>query len=167
VELVSSDPGWQSAFGQIAAELRTALAGTGAVIEHIGSTAVPGLAAKPIIDIAIGVHGDVGIDRIIRLLEPFGWIYRGDAGDEGGHLFALNDQPDHRIAHLHVVSTDDPQWTWYLAFRDRLREDAAARAAYEELKRQLADRFPQDRKAYTAAKESFVRRLVASPFQRE
>jgi GrpB-like predicted nucleotidyltransferase (UPF0157 family) len=124
---------------------------------------VPGLAAKPIIDIAIGVQGEMRIDRIIRVLEPLGWIYRGDAADDGGHVFVFDDRPDHRIAHLHVVSTDDPQWLRYLAFRDRLRRDPVARAEYDALKRRLANQFPEDRKAYTAAKESFIRHMVTSP----
>jgi GrpB-like predicted nucleotidyltransferase (UPF0157 family) len=163
VRVADSNPGWQSAFGQIAAELRTALAGLEVTVEHVGSTAVPGLAAKPIIDIAIDVRGDLQIDRVIRRLEPLGYIYRGDGGDGGGHLFVLDDQPDHPIAHIHVVSTDDPRWSRYLAFRDRLREDAAARAEYEHLKRQLADQFPNDRGAYTAAKESFIHGLFTRP----
>jgi GrpB-like predicted nucleotidyltransferase (UPF0157 family) len=95
-----------------------------------------------------------------RALEPLRYIYRGDEGGEGGHLFVLEDEPEHRIAHIHLLSSGDPQWTRYLAFRDRLREDAAARAEYGHLKRQLADQFPDDRGAYTAAKESFIQGLL-------
>jgi len=163
VDVVGSDPGWQLAFDQIAAELHTGLTSLEVTVEHVGSTAVPGLAAKPIIDIAIGVDGDVEIEPVVRRLEPLGYIYRGDLGDEGGHLFVLEDQPDHRVAHIHVVSTGDPQWSRYLAFRDRLRGDMQARTEYECLKRQLARRFPDNRGAYTAAKESFIQRLLASP----
>jgi GrpB-like predicted nucleotidyltransferase (UPF0157 family) len=156
VKIADSEPCWQSAFEQLAAQLRGVLTGLRASVEHVGSTAVPGLAAKPIIDIAIGIRGGAGIDHVIGAVEPLGYIYRGDAGSDGGHLFVLDDQPDHRIAHLHVVSAEDPQWQRYLAFRDLLRQDPLARADYENLKRQLAIQFPEDRKAYTAAKKSFI-----------
>jgi GrpB-like predicted nucleotidyltransferase (UPF0157 family) len=164
VEVADSDPRWQLVFDGLAAELRPALAGLDAAVEHVGSTSVPGLAAKPIIDIAIGVRGDIAIDRIIRLLEPLGYIYRRDEGASGGHLFVVDEdgQPGHRIAFVHVVAIDDPQWSRYLAFRDRLREDPDARAAYERLKRQLAAEFPRDRVGYTAAKEAFIQGLLTS-----
>jgi GrpB-like predicted nucleotidyltransferase (UPF0157 family) len=163
VVIADSDPDWPSAYAEIAAGLQAALAGLGARIEHVGSTSVPGLAAKPIIDVAVAVEDDTIIGRVIRAVQLAGWIYRGDQGAEGGHVFALDDRPDHRIAHLHVVLAGDPQWTRYLAFRDRLRQDPAARAAYEALKRQLAVQFPGDRKGYTEAKESFIRSLNSPP----
>lgn len=80
-----------------------------------------------------------------------------------GHLFVVDeqDQPGHRIAYIHVVSTDDPQWSRYLGFRDLLRENPDARVQYEQLKRRLASEFPNDRIGYTAAKESFIRSLLA------
>jgi GrpB-like predicted nucleotidyltransferase (UPF0157 family) len=163
VEVTGSDPGWQLVFDGLAAELRAALASLDAAVEHVGSTSVPGLAAKPIIDIAIGVHGDIAIDRITRLLEPLGYSYRRDDGARGGHLFVVDaaDQPGHQIAYIHIVATDDPQWPRYLAFRDRLRADPDACARYEHLKRQLASEFPNNRVGYTAAKESFIRVLLA------
>ena len=157
VTIADSEPSWQSAFEQLAGQLRGVLASVRVSVEHVGSTAVPGLAAKPIIDIAIGIRGGVEIDHVMGAVEPLGYVYRGDAGREGGHLFVLDDRPDHRIAHLHVVSTEDPQWLRYLAFRDVLRRDPLARADYENLKRQLALQFPEDREAYTAAKEPFIR----------
>jgi GrpB-like predicted nucleotidyltransferase (UPF0157 family) len=164
VEVVDSDPGWQVVFDRLAGELRTALAGLDVTVEHVGSTSVPRLASKPIIDIAIGVNGDIAIDRIIGLLEPLGYIYRRDEGGSGGHLFVVDKdgQPGHRIAYIHVVATDDPQWSRYLGFRDRLREDPEARAKYAHLKRQLASQFPNDRIGYTDAKESFIRSLLAT-----
>lgn len=160
VTVTASNPDWPAVFDQLAAEIRVALADIPAVIEHVGSTAVPGLAAKPIIDIAIGVEDHLELSRLIEALGPLGYIYRRDDGDAGGQLFVLDgDQPGHRIAYVHIVTTTDPQWQRYLAVRDRLRQDPDARAAYDQLKRELAEQFPSDRGSYTDAKESFIRGL--------
>jgi GrpB-like predicted nucleotidyltransferase (UPF0157 family) len=162
VEVADSDPRWQEVFDSLAAEIQSALADLDAKVEHVGSTSVPDLAAKPIIDIAIGVPSPLVLDRMIQLLEPLGCIYRRDEGASGGQLFVVDEdnRPGHRIAYIHVVTTDDPQWTRYLAVRDRLRADPRARAEYQQLKQQLAREFPNDRVAYTAAKESFIQSLL-------
>jgi GrpB-like predicted nucleotidyltransferase (UPF0157 family) len=151
-------------FDALAAELRTALADLDVVVEHVGSTSVPGLAAKPIIDIAVGVRGEIAIDRIIQILQPLGYVYRRDEGASGGQLFVVDEegQPGNRIAYIHVVTADDPQWARYLGFRDLLRENPDARIAYEQLKRRLAAEFPDDRIGYTNAKESFIENLLAT-----
>ena len=162
VEVADSDPRWQQVFERLAAELRSALAALPARVEHVGSTAVPGLAAKPVIDIAVGVLSPLVIKRVIQLLEPLGYIYRRDEGTRGGQLFVVDEdgRPGHRIGYIHVVATDDPQWTRYLAVRDRLRADPRARADYQQLKQQLARQFPHDRIAYTAGKETFIQDLL-------
>lgn len=85
-------------------------------------------------------------------LEAAGWIYRGDARDEGGHVFVLESHPYRRIAHLHVVARGGTQWRNYLRFRDLLRADASARAQYEATKLLLAAAHPADREAYTLGK---------------
>jgi GrpB-like predicted nucleotidyltransferase (UPF0157 family) len=162
VRLVDSDPGWPGAFQRLAAELSLALGPHAAAIEHVGSTAVPGLAAKPILDVAVGLSPDADPARVLAILEPLGWIFRGDKGD-AGLLLVLEDHPLHRVAHLHVVGFGDARWHRYLAFRNRLRADPAARASYAELKRDLAERFAGDRAAYTEAKHAFIAGLLAQP----
>lgn len=92
-------------FAQIEAELRAALADLPATVENVGSTSVPGLAAKPVIDVTVGIGGGIDLDRIVAALKPTGYLYRGDLGGWGGQLFILEDKPDHRIAYIHVVST--------------------------------------------------------------
>jgi GrpB-like predicted nucleotidyltransferase (UPF0157 family) len=162
VEVADSDPRWQLVFDRLAADIRSALASLDAIVEHVGSTSVPGLAAKPIIDIAIGLPGPIAIDRVIALLEPAGCIYRRDERAHGGQLFVIDEdgQPGRRIAFLHVVAVDDPQWSRYLAFRDLLRADPRARAEYQQLKRQLAAEFANDRVGYTSAKATFIESLL-------
>jgi GrpB-like predicted nucleotidyltransferase (UPF0157 family) len=129
-------------------------------VEHVGSTAVPGLAAKPILDVVVGLAPGADPDRVIAALEPLGYQFRGDKGTEGGVLLVLEDRPAHRVAHLHLVGHGDAQWRRYLALRDRLRGDPATRAAYARLKERLAARFSGDRRAYTAAKAAFIARLL-------
>jgi GrpB-like predicted nucleotidyltransferase (UPF0157 family) len=160
VRLAASDPGWPAAFQRLAAELRAALGEEAVAVEHVGSTAVPGLAAKPILDVAVGLAPGADPDRAIAALGPLGWRFRGDKGDEGGLLLVLEDRPAHRVAHLHLVGHGDVQWRRYLALRDRLRADPAARAAYARLKERLTTRFGGDRRAYTAAKAAFIAQLL-------
>jgi GrpB-like predicted nucleotidyltransferase (UPF0157 family) len=130
-------------------------------IQHVGSTAVPGLAAKPIIDIAVAVASLVDVQRCRPLLIALGYLDRGDAGREGGYVFVKERVPEVRTHHLHMVTIDDPQWANYLSFRDRLRADAALRKEYAALKWKLQERFACDRQGYTAAKDAFIRRVLA------
>ena len=164
VEVAESDSRWRLVFDALAAQLRTALADLDVVVEHVGSTSVPGLAAKPIIDVAVGIRGEIAIERIIQVLGPLGYIYRRDEGASGGQLFVVDEdgQPGNRIAYVHVVTTADPQWARYLGFRDLLRGNPDARIEYEELKRRLAAEFPDDRIGYTSAKQSFIEHLLAT-----
>ena len=129
-------------------------------VQHVGSTAVDGLEAKPIIDIALAVTSAEDVPRLRRPLEGLGYVYRGDAGSDGGHLFVKESAPDVRTHHLHVVSVDDAQWHQWVLFRDRLRADGALRARYAGLKKVLKERYAEDRKGYTEAKHEFVRGLV-------
>lgn len=98
------------------------------------------------------------IPELVEPLTKIGYIYRGDGGDNGGHLFVKESAPDVRTVHLHVVVYGDWQWQNYLRFRDLLRWDGHLRREYAILKQELGVRYADDRKAYTAAKEDFIRR---------
>jgi GrpB-like predicted nucleotidyltransferase (UPF0157 family) len=161
VRLVDSDSAWPRAFERLAAELRTALGEPAVAVEHVGSTAVPGLVAKPILDLVVGLAPATDSDRVILAIERLGYQFRGDKGDTGGLLLVLEDGPAHRIAHVHVVPHGGERWRQYLAFRDRLRIDPDARAAYADVKRSLGEQFAGDRQAYTAGKEAFVAGLLS------
>jgi GrpB-like predicted nucleotidyltransferase (UPF0157 family) len=162
VELVPSDPSWPYAFERLAGRIREACGPLAVAIEHVGSTAVPALRAKPIIDIALGLSIDAGVDDLVAVLSPLGFIFRGDHGEDGGLLFVLDDAREHRIAHVHAVAYGGKQWSLYIALRDRLRADAATRIAYENVKDKLAQEFPHDRQAYTAGKDAFLAALLTS-----
>lgn len=155
VFLREHDPAWLAIGAQIVARLRPLLGERAVAVEHVGSTAVPGLAAKPIIDIAVGVLAK-GPD-LIALLESDGWIYVGERpDDDGGTLLVTETAPGHRTAHLHVVLHNGSEWRRYLIFREALRSDPALRAAYARLKLELAAAHPRDRAAYTEGKSEFV-----------
>jgi GrpB-like predicted nucleotidyltransferase (UPF0157 family) len=136
------------------------LDGTTAHVEVIGSSSVLGLLAKPIIDLAVGLSADRPLSPVRKRLEADGWIYRGDAGANGGHIFVLEARPRHRVAHLHVVTYDGDSWRSYLRLRDLLRRNPEARQRYEAVKVALAAREPVDRKAYTSGKSDVVASLL-------
>lgn len=157
--LVDYDPRWPQLFAEESALLSPILmpwlAGP---IEHIGSTAVPGLAAKPVIDImaAIGTLDDSR--EAIVAVRSLGYLY-APYHSEAEHWFC-KPGPSFRTHHLHLVPFRSHVWTACIAFRDRLREDSAIAAEYLELKRSLAASFTNDREAYTSGKDEFVTRIL-------
>lgn len=143
---------WPRAFAEAAARIQAALGERALAIEHYGSTAIPGLRAKPIIDLIIGV---ADIDHGLDFVEPMaalGYDYAGSQGIPDHHIFGRGAVRTHLA---HVVIHQSPSWVRALAFRDRLRADPAARAAYEALKSRLAAT-AQSRGDYTAGKAQFV-----------
>lgn len=162
VRLERSRVEWASLARDLAGEAARGLGADAIRVEHIGSTAVPGLLAKPIVDIAVGVGRGADHEAVCRRLETLGWIYRGDAGEEGGHVFILERGSGIRIAHLHVVEHEGAQWRRYLALRDRLQKDPAARAAYEQAKLALIEEHGTDnsKRAYTSGKTAILRELL-------
>ena len=160
VRLARTELSWSSVAARMIAEIRDALGGHVVGVEHVGSTAVPDMLAKPIIDIAILMAAEAPCEAVVNSLTALGYEFRGDAGDDGGLVFVLDARPRHRVAHLHAIGHSDPQWSRYLAFRDLLRSDPVARSAYERAKRELATAYPADRKAYTAAKQDVIERLM-------
>lgn len=160
VRLTPARTEWAAIAEELVAVIDEALGEQVVAVEHVGSTAVPGLAAKPIIDIAAGVASDTAPDAVMEPLKGLGYEFRGNAGDSGGLVFVLSDRPQHRISHLHAVAHGGSQWHRYVAFRDLLLKHESARLVYEHTKNELAARFPDDRKSYTAAKEQVVRSLL-------
>jgi GrpB-like predicted nucleotidyltransferase (UPF0157 family) len=162
VRLVRADAGWASIARELAAEISAVLANVARAVEHVGSTAVPGLLAKPIIDLAVATRPGTAVDDVAEPMSRLGWIYRGDAGDDGGWVFVLEDSPWHRVAHAHGVEFGGSQWVQYLQFRELLRRSAAARRTYEETKQRLAQKYPDGRRRYTAGKDATVQHLLAA-----
>jgi GrpB-like predicted nucleotidyltransferase (UPF0157 family) len=123
-------------------------------VEHIGSTAVPGLAAKPIIDLDVVVARSADLAEAIRLLGGIGYIREGDLGIPGREAFrSPSGTPRH---HLYVLSAGVTELRRHLAFRDALRTDEVLRDRYAALKRALAEERQGDRSGYTEAKSAFI-----------
>jgi len=144
--------------------VREALSGVadeGAIaVEHVGSTSVEGILAKPVIDLAVGVTDGVDRSAVAARLVELGYLYRGDAGEDGGLLFMLESRPWVRVVHAHVVELGGRQWRDYLALRSVLRSSADARDAYGRVKVDLAAAAPDDPRGYTDGKTEVVRRLL-------
>jgi GrpB-like predicted nucleotidyltransferase (UPF0157 family) len=160
VRVVDHDPSWSALFAKEREILYRALSGIADDIQHVGSTAVAGLPAKPILDIAIAVRTLDLVPNIVESLTGIGYTYRGDASDAGGHLFVKEPEPDIRTVHVHVVEHGGIQWKNYLLFREILREDSDVRKRYADIKQNLARQFPDDRKSYASAKDEFVQGVL-------
>ena len=160
IEIVPYDPLWPNVFASLRSRLTAALPDLALRVEHIGSTAVPGLAAKPIIDVTVVVDTLDHLPAVIGLLATLGYRHDGDLGLPGRESFtAPVDGPLH---HLCVCAADHPNLASALAFRDYLRTHPDTARAYAELKYFLASRFRNDRPSYTAAKSAFISRVVAT-----
>ena len=151
---------WFDAGTRLRNDVAGRLAGSVAGVEQIGSSSVLTMLAKPIVDIAVGLGEEHEFSIVRDRLEATGWIYRGDVGANGGHVFVLETKPRHRVAHLHVVDYNGEQWGNYLRLRDILRRSPTARARYESVKQQLASDFGNDRTAYTDGKSDVVQVLL-------
>ncbi len=161
VIVVEYDPSWPERYERERASIVEALGDVmeGVVhIEHVGSTAVPSLAAKPIIDIMIGVRELPVGEGCIQPLESLGYEYRGEAGIPGRYYFRKGNPRSH---HLHMVQHGTEFWQRHLLFRDLLRERPAVAREYAALKKELAAQYRTDRLAYTEAKTPFIDAALA------
>ena len=159
IHIAPYDESWPERFNQEQAVLNRTLSHwlTGA-IEHVGSTAVPGLAAKPVIDIMVGVESLEASRPAIAVLGKIDYCYFPYRA-ESMHWFC-KPSPSFRTHHLHLVPFQSPLWVERLAFRDYLRTHAEAVREYAEFKYRLAQQHRFDRESYTDAKTSFVMRIV-------
>lgn len=160
VRVAPYDPSWAQLGRQACATIRKACVDLPIEVEHVGSTAVAGLSAKPIVDIVVGLPDVASVAALKSRLTHIGYIYHGEGEGGIGHLFVWESEPDIRTIHVHAVRHGSPYWKEYVCLRDILRQDADIRRRYEELKRKNATRFPNDRNGYTAAKNDFVREVL-------
>ncbi len=162
IALVPYDPEWPRRFETTRALLARVLAPwLEGGIHHIGSTAVPGLASKPIIDMMAGVHDFEEARAAFGPLETEGYLYSPHRPGIAHH-FAKTSAGTTRVTHgLHLTKPGSDLWRERLAFRDALRDDRALAAEYEALKLALAQERSEDITAYTAGKRAFVVRVLA------
>ena len=162
-------PEWSVAFTKIKQELQSALRGLPYRIEHVGSTAVPHLASKPIIDVDIIYSADDEFHPIKSRLLTIGYYHNGNQGIEAREVFKRNGRVYNQVLdkvrhHLYVCPADSPALQRHLLFRDALRNDASARKQYERMKYGLAERAHQNQAVYADLKEltvnDFIDRLI-------
>ena len=160
VRLEEHRPEWESMAAETAALLKRILGGDAEDVQHVGSTAIRGIPAKPILDLAVAVRRPEDIFRHNDELAAHGIVFRGE-DHPGQWLYVMGDfEKDTRTHHIHVVLSGSAEWENYRNFRDYLNENAAAASEYAALKRQLAASCALDRKAYTAGKGALVARLL-------
>lgn len=160
VRLAPHNPRWAVLFAEASRELRDALGTAILAVHHVGSTAVPGLWAKPILDLLVSIPNFEEAVELVPDLAAIGYEFRPNEETPDRHYFRRR----RGIARTHHLSLAEPASRHHrvtLAFRDALRADPDTANAYAELKRQLAQRYPRDRPAYTDSKTAFVEAVLA------
>jgi len=160
VKLSPYNPKWPEIFKKEKKMLQKALGKMIIDIQHVGSTAVSRIPAKPIIDIAVAVPelSRKEVEKYIEPLKKVGYEYRGEDRPRE-HLFVKGGE-EKRICHLHMVKFDSKAWKDYLLFRDYLRTHKKVATKYAELKLELAKKFSGNRKLYTANKDNFIQKIL-------
>ena len=151
------DPVWPRQFEALRSRIATVLAELALAIEHVGSTAVPGLAAKPIIDIDVLLKSAADLPLAVTRLSSLGYEHRGDLGIAGREAFRTH--PNDVAHHLYVCLPDDGEYQRHIEFRDYLRTHPEAANAYATLKRKLV-KTALSRETYTQAKSEFVEGIL-------
>lgn len=158
VRLLPYQDGWRDLFSEEKARLQAALGGHVLDIQHVGSTSIPGLPAKPIIDIAIAVENFDKAVVCIQPIENLGYIYRGENGIPRRHYFRKGDPRTH---HIHMNEITGLDWENQILFRDYLIRHPEAVQAYAALKISLAQNYPADREQYTSEKSPLIRQILS------
>ncbi len=158
VEIVDYHRQWPDLFRREADCIQDACGDAVQTIEHIGSTSVPGLAAKPVLDIMPGLEELEDGDRMVEPMIALGYEYRGDYGIPGRHLF-VRFEDNLSIVHAHAFVVDSDQWIRHLSFCRYLQRHADVAKEYERLKRDLAARHADDRDTYTDEKTDFIKSI--------
>lgn len=162
IVLVPHDPAWALRFSEERARIAAVFADVpGVEIEHVGSTAIPGIAAKPVIDLMLGAPSLADIEARIPAVEALGYRYvREFEAELPERRYFRRAARGPRTHHLHAVVLGGPFWRDHLAFRDFLRRHPADARAYESLKHSLAESCDGDREVYTDGKSAFVRGIL-------
>ena len=158
VRLRQYTPLWAELFLVEAGHIRGALGELALDVQHVGSTAVPGLRAKPILDIAIAIPAIDDVSKCATPLADLGYQIACWADLENDFVFEKGLERTH---HVHLVERKSRQWSDYIRFRDALRRNAQLVGEYEQIKMALGGRFHGNRAAYTSAKAEFIRRVLS------
>lgn len=161
------NPAWVNQFNDIKSQLEAVLNGLECSIEHVGSTAVPNLDSKPIIDIDLVYLVKTDFEKIKQGLEKIGYYHNGNQGLEGREVFKRSGQLSNEVLdrikhHLYVCPSDSKALERHLLSRDHLRKNEGARIKYQQMKYELAEQSNQDRKKYQELKEHLANDFIDS-----
>ncbi len=161
IELRQHDPAWARLFDEEAARIRGALGPWILDVQHVGSTSIPNIPAKPILDIAVAVENFEEAARCRAPLEALGYEYLGENGIPRRHYFRKRNRATDTFTHnLHMNEAHGDDYRGHVAFRDYLRAHPHAAQEYAALKRKLQQRFPSDRRAYGYGKAAFINKIL-------
>ena len=160
IEVEPYDTAWALTFAALQDRLKSALGALALRVEHVGSTAVPGLAAKPVVDIDVVIADATDLGQVIYALRQLGYEHQGDLGIEGREAFSLERAGEAGAHHLYVCRESGRELRRHLVFRDYLIAHPERAAEYGQLKQALAQRLGEDREAYTEAKAEFVEAIL-------
>ncbi|MGM0751711.1 MAG: GrpB family protein [Bacillota bacterium] len=162
IEIVPPNPDWIDRGNAAVKELLQLLDPFGVKeVEHVGSTSIRDLPAKPIIDLMAKIPSFGGLEEIAEKLGEDQWHYVPPKLDNRPwRRFFIKVEKEKRVAHLHLMLEGEPRWEQQRLFRDRLNGTPSLKEEYAELKKHLADKFPDDREAYSEAKTVFIQRVL-------
>ena len=153
------DEAWKTAFEAIKAEIESALGELILGIEHVGSTSVEGMSAKPCIDLDVIIKDDSMLDAVIERLAEIGYIHEGDLGINGREAFKYTDKPHLMTHHLYVCTESSDELRRHIVFRDFLRNDPDAAKRYSAIKETAAKLYPNDIDKYIEYKAPCIQEL--------
>lgn len=156
VAVTPYDENWKKDFISIKSEIQDALGELALSIEHVGSTSVEGMSAKPVIDIDVVINDESLLDAVIARLAAVGYMHEGNLGIEGREAFKYSGKEHLRKHHLYVCPKNSPELRRHLAFRDYLRSDKNAVLEYSRIKEEGAKLFPEDIDGYIKHKSGWI-----------
>ena len=157
VEVVAHDPRWRDEFGAEAKRVAAALGENAVAVHHIGSTAIPNIYAKPVVDLLVEVRDVAEVDGRSPAMESLGYEVMGEYGIPGRRYFRKDDREGIRTHHVHAFAAGSAEVERHLAFRDYLLAHPSEAQSYSELKRRLAVEHPQSFDGYMDGKDAFIK----------
>ena len=167
IYMVPHDPQWRQEFQQETEKIAAALGGAVVAVHHIGSTAIPTIYAKPIIDMLLVVNDIQALDEKQTNMEALGYESLGEFGIPGRRYFRRDNALGDRTHQIHAFESDSPQITRHLAFRDYMIDNPDTAQEYSDLKRELAAKYPNDSEAYMDGKDEFIQEIDRRTAQQE
>ena len=159
VRMVPHDPNWRQEFRQEAGRISAAAGSNAVAVHHVGSTAIPGIYAKPVIDLLLVIQDLAALDEKQLEMEALGYEARGEYGIAGRRFFRRDDKHGDRTHQVHAFEDGSPQIARHLAFRDYMIAHPETAQEYSDLKRELAAKHPEDIEAYMDGKDEFIQEV--------